>query len=485
MSSRQVPRRALLPPPEPHLYEGIDRSSTLMIAQLALEDIDAVNQTRRPARRASGPSNQFNRANKPPPLSDEELAFRLQAEEMQAVSRTTHDNIYAKSIGEAMDRDREILVDLMVKEQAAEDDRNAALALHRAGVLPPMSAAQRSVGENGRRAIEDVGNMVQPPLYRPGQPLRPAIQAELQRAVVRGPYAPLAGSPFAARRAAPPVERVECVICGDGQRISNTLKAPCDHYYCRTCLVQLVEAATRDETLFPPRCCQRPIPIPSILPLLSAAISSLFQKKSLEFGVPSLNRVYCPNPTCSTFLGSTTSGQALTCHKCLLSVCRKCKQRAHPLTVCRESRDLQAVRALAQTEGWQTCPGCNSIVELHVGCYHMTCRCGYQFCYVCAIQWKNCGCPQWDENRLLETAQRRVAAELGPQVQAQAPREFARRVQERTDNLRVSHNCAQHRWRKRNEAGRCEECHNYLREFLLVCSNCYLAACVRCSRNRL
>ncbi|CAL8999751.1 unnamed protein product [Prunus brigantina] len=42
------------------------------------------------------------------------------------------------------------------------------------------------------------------------------------------------------------------------------------------------------------------------------------------------------------------------------------------------------------------------MVELDSGCYHITCRCGHQFCYTCGAEWKNkkatCDCPLWDEH---------------------------------------------------------------------------------------
>jgi hypothetical protein len=39
-------------------------------------------------------------------------------------------------------------------------------------------------------------------------------------------------------------------------------------------------------------------------------------------------------------------------------------------------------------------------VELSTGCFHMTCRCKAQFCYLCAARWKSCACVQWNERRL-------------------------------------------------------------------------------------
>ncbi len=48
------------------------------------------------------------------------------------------------------------------------------------------------------------------------------------------------------------------------------------------------------------------------------------------------------------------------------------------------------------------------MVALDHGCNHMTCRCHAEFCYVCSIKWKNCSCPRWDEERLIEAARDRI-----------------------------------------------------------------------------
>jgi len=55
---------------------------------------------------------------------------------------------------------------------------------------------------------------------------------------------------------------------------------------------------------------------------------------------------------------------------------------------------------------------CRFFVELEVGCYHMTCRCGHEFCYLCTSRWKTCSCPQWDEGRLLQQARRQVEVQV-------------------------------------------------------------------------
>ncbi|KAK0184840.1 hypothetical protein F5146DRAFT_1105963 [Armillaria mellea] len=192
----------------------------------------------------------------------------------------------------------------------------------------------------------------------------------------------------------------QCVICGDRLRAQRSFRAPCGDQYCHGCLRDLVQAKT-------------------FLPLLSFALRSRFQVKSRELGTPAMSRVYCQNPK--------GSHGDMVCTACGTAVCSSCKQNAHRGEDCAENAAIQDLRALARDQQWQTCPGCHSIIELNHGVLT-------QFCYVCAVPWKNCSCPQWDE-------------ETG--------------------------------------GATCEECNWYLRDFLLVCRHCGLAACVRCSRNRL
>ncbi|OSX63329.1 hypothetical protein POSPLADRAFT_1080865, partial [Postia placenta MAD-698-R-SB12] len=52
----------------------------------------------------------------------------------------------------------------------------------------------------------------------------------------------------------------------------------------------------------------------------------------------------------------------------------------------------RAVLALGETQGWARCPGCETMIELNHGCFHMTCRCKTEFCYVCQARWKTCTC---------------------------------------------------------------------------------------------
>jgi IBR domain, a half RING-finger domain len=267
--------------------------------------------------------------------------------------------------------------------------------------------------------------------------------------------------------------RKQCISCGDLIKATPTdsLRGGCRHDYCRGCINDLVEACTRDESLYPPRCCGQPFPYDALVALLGVKLRLTFDSKRTELDVPAENRVYCPTPSCSAFLGSSENAtRNLICRKCLSLVCPMCKQLAHAGENCSENTATLEVRELARNEGWQTCPVCKAIIELHQGCYHMTCRCRAQFCYLCAVPWKNCSCPQWDEGRLLDTAQRRVGREVGDRARLAQPAVFAQQVQRMANTLRQNHDCDQHLWRKREGRARCEECQFTLPNFILVSS---------------
>lgn len=70
---------------------------------------------------------------------------------------------------------------------------------------------------------------------------------------------------------------------------------------------------------------------------------------------------------------------------------------------------------------------CSFFVMLAEGCYHMTCKCGQGFCYLCAKPWKTCSCVHWDERHLEREARQRVeAGQRAAHAAALAPADYNR-----------------------------------------------------------
>ncbi|KAI6104089.1 hypothetical protein F5141DRAFT_1007323, partial [Pisolithus sp. B1] len=155
-----------------------------------------------------------------------------------------------------------------------------------------------------------------------------------------------------------------------------------------------------------------------VQPHLSRNLVTQFQEKSKELGT--LNRVYCARQTCSRFLGPLTETLfGVTVYDCSAPncgtrTCASCRgQYDGWMHTCQRDQGAEHVLNLGRTEGWARCPGCSQLIELNMGCYHMTCRCRTEFCYLCRARWKTCRCPQWDERRLIAVAEQRVDAQLG------------------------------------------------------------------------
>ncbi|KAI1798044.1 hypothetical protein LXA43DRAFT_1070170 [Ganoderma leucocontextum] len=203
--------------------------------------------------------------------------------------------------------------------------------------------------------------------------------------------------------------RHECVTCMERIR-GPSIRTPCGHYYDIECIRQLFDAATKDESIFPPGCCRRSIPLTSVWGHLSDRLQSTFEEKRREFSVQ--NRVYCAKPSCSRFLAAQQDrnhslwdqpSRKCPAPGCGTITCLHCKNAVEPGSkhLCADSEVDRTAIKLARDVGWARCPGCATMVELNHGCYHMTCRCKTQFCYRCSARWKTCTCPQWEEPDLV------------------------------------------------------------------------------------
>ncbi|KAF5353321.1 hypothetical protein D9756_007983 [Leucocoprinus leucothites] len=486
-TSTNASTSTLLNNDDANAFLDIDTETSTVIAELLYSDLQELASQRKGKSRYNAP------------LSDSEYALQLQSEHLEGMLTQMQDAEIAKRMQNAMRMDQALIEQMVLNEQVARQDHEAALALSRGEQLPGLTEEQRAI-ERGAKTGRDALSMDMLEVLSPR--LRPTSDSALDK----GKNKAVSFSPSDSSVRLPGLDlRVPNERCDDRIPIGKlSLKAPCDHYYCMDCLASLVRAATTDESLFPVRCCRKNIPAEILTRYLSKALLTTFQAKAKEFGTPADARVYCCVPTCSAFLGnaeeakrnrtldwaalywaSPDSPAKLQCDKCWVETCVECRQRTHPNNTCQQNGAADQVKDLARAQGWQTCPSCKRIIELAFGCNHMTCYRGYEFCYECAARWKTCGCEQWEERRLYATAEARMEREYGEQARVERPVEWGREVQAFAQNLRVNHECfPTHRWGGHGP-GVCEECGMYMRVFLKTCKECRLTVCRRCSNNRL
>ncbi|KAF8860128.1 hypothetical protein BDZ45DRAFT_588835 [Acephala macrosclerotiorum] len=418
----------------------MDHASSALILELQIQDINQL----------------LGAKNNEAELSGWQETLLAQKEELQRSLSIIRDRRVGLQISHAMAQDVRAVNALVAEEHQAQSDR--AMACRLAG-LP--NNAQYFDWSGGRKRSREDDDLEQPPQKR--------LQMETEAVV------DLTMSPSPERPTTLP-----CVSCSDDFEVTLLAHMECGHDYCQECLQRVVVNALNDEACYPPRCCKKLFHMDSMRHFLTAEIISGFHEKKVEFGTT--NRIYCSNPTCSTFLyPACIDGDKAECPICLVSTCTICKGTAHPGD-CPQDTGVQQVLNLANGEGWRRCSKCKAVVELGIGCNHITCRCKAEWCYVCGANWKTCQCPTWSEARLLGRAEQ-IADRIIPPV-AQDPQPLPPPPAPRPQQAAVvrqyvidHHDCGHDDWDKVYGYAQCDECGRDCNIYRYRCDHCSMDAC--------
>ncbi|KAF2712898.1 hypothetical protein K504DRAFT_497734 [Pleomassaria siparia CBS 279.74] len=201
-----------------------------------------------------------------------------------------------------------------------------------------------------------------------------------------------------------------CMICCESDIFAKGSKLvpikackSCPNIICAPCLKDIFVMASKDMRYMPPRCCIQ-IPLYHAKPYLTPIETERFKAKYEEWSTP--KPLYCPLPTCSTFIpdrllpqeirtflgkqridsvhGTPTSSE-IACPKCDTNICTQCRQFAHPDQMCENLTfgvDEETAKLLKDW-GYKQCPKCSNGVKRMFGCNHMECLCGANWCWVC------------------------------------------------------------------------------------------------------
>lgn len=166
-------------------------------------------------------------------------------------------------------------------------------------------------------------------------------------------------------------QNIRCVACEDRHSLKKVFyPAPCGHNYCIACVEELHRSAMQDETLYPPRCCQQEMPWGSVRLIVDDELEADFEEKREELSTK--NRTYCHKANCSAFIsGVHIAGNIATCPECHDTTCAICKAASHAGD-CPADEEIERTLNLAENQGWRRCGECRKVIELVLGCNHIT-----------------------------------------------------------------------------------------------------------------
>jgi hypothetical protein len=215
--------------------------------------------------------------------TDLDVTINCIRQDILATQVTVQDRILEISTNAAVATDQNILASLRNEERIAEQDRQYALALSNGDLVVQNKPTQHkstlaqvnnaAVGMNdltGRKTISDGTDNGENSL----------------QSILVSRYSRVAK---------------KCVCCLEEFRGHDTLfTSSCGHEYCRECMKQVFIISIKDEELYPPRCCGKAIPTGIVLRILDDEELKAFRERALEWTVK--DRLYCADPTCSTFI---------------------------------------------------------------------------------------------------------------------------------------------------------------------------------------
>ncbi|CAH8387477.1 unnamed protein product [Eruca vesicaria subsp. sativa] len=204
-----------------------------------------------------------------------------------------------------------------------------------------------------------------------------------------------------------PSRRTLCMICMDEKPSSDMFRGlvTCTHAYCTQCTIHYVETKIKENSArikCPDLECTRLIEPYMCRDLIPRNMFERWEKILCESLISSWDKLYCPFKDCSSVMilddvgGSDANVTQTECPSCHRMFCAKCKVAWHVGIGCEEygntkkkssdEEDALLVQ-MAKNKYWKRCPSCKFYVEKVVGCVHMTCRCGSEFCYDCGSLW--------------------------------------------------------------------------------------------------
>jgi len=184
----------------------------------------------------------------------------------------------------------------------------------------------------------------------------------------------------------------ECKICFSDDQVGKKLQ--CGHSFCQGCLTHHIQGAIAGKNTAVLRCphegCKHIINESDVKAVTDEKIQKAYEDQvRLEFAMRQKGYRHCPTKNCNHYFIMSDKG-AMDCPECKQRYCANCLKAPHgPGVDCRAEEDK--ANDEWKKKNTKVCAACKANIQKNDGCKHMTCKCGYQFCWACLARWNGNG----------------------------------------------------------------------------------------------
>eukprot|EP01080_Neovahlkampfia_damariscottae_P001673 gene1673-442_t len=198
-----------------------------------------------------------------------------------------------------------------------------------------------------------------------------------------------------------PKKIITCCICFEDKDENVTLN--CLDKFCTDCLKEYIKTSVQTKK-FPVKCpnpkCKQEIQIPIIKKIINDdKLFMEFENTTTQDLIETEKNIYscCPTPDCKySFVHLEGDDPHFRCEICRKHYCLNCKSEYHHRMTCLQykKKHINDVLFIKFVTGanYKQCLKCKAWIERTEGCPHMTCKCGFEFCYACGKSYESCAC---------------------------------------------------------------------------------------------
>lgn len=183
-----------------------------------------------------------------------------------------------------------------------------------------------------------------------------------------------------------------CEICFDEKKETDFLIMSCQDSFCIECLNEYFVIKIKERG-YPIKCpspsCKTEVLEDVIKKVVSKDDYQRYHKNSLDYLLLQYSDQYypCLTPNCEMIVcWEKDENPYFFCEKCHKSYCLRCKVEFHVGVSCdtyQKDKKWDNMNQVAIELNAKACPKCKIFIERNKGCAHMTCKCGYEFCFEC------------------------------------------------------------------------------------------------------